>query len=157
MEMETNAKDIMHSPVICADTRMTVSDLIRLLKEHGISGVPVLDDNGHLAGVVSGSDVITKCGVFCETIVPDREFSWRPPFPEAVFAKGFHLEDYTDLWVKEIMSRELVTAPPDTTLEDLADLMLTRQVHRIIIVEEGDPIGIVSSLDLVPFLEERCH
>ncbi|MFC2171449.1 CBS domain-containing protein [Acidobacteriota bacterium] len=153
--MSLNAKDIMRSPVVCADTKMSVSDLIKLLREYGISGAPVLDDKGRLTGVVSGSDVVSKCGIFCDKVIPDHDFKRLPPFPEVTFSKGFHVEEYADSWVTEIMSSDVVAASPETPLETLVDLMLTWRIHRIPIIEDDRPVGIVSSFDLLPFLEHQ--
>ena len=55
-----NVRDIMRTAVVTAHPDQTVRELTRLLSEHGISGVPVVDDGGAVLGVVSSSDVRTS-------------------------------------------------------------------------------------------------
>ena len=93
--------------------------------------------------------------LFQNKTIPDRELRKPGRFSEIAFAKGYHLEEYCDFAVDQIMSREVATAGPDASLEGLAQMMLDRGVRRILIVEEGRFVGVVSSMDLLPYVERE--
>ncbi len=59
---ETRVGDIMTRNVITARAETSVTDVVQLLERHRITGLPVVDDNDHLIGVVSESDIIGKSG-----------------------------------------------------------------------------------------------
>ena len=102
----------------------TVHDAARYLREKGVRAVGVRDKGGKLAGVVSQSDISDK--VAAED---------KPP---------------SGMRVAEIMSRNLVTASPETSLEDCRVLMDKHGIfHLIVLDEKGDYRGMISVTDLL--------
>jgi CBS domain-containing protein len=132
------AKDVMSSPVTTIGAGASVRDAARLLINTQVSALPVVDQRNVMAGIVSEVDLIRR--VVGESNDPTQLHA--------------HLGDpdsqkVLSLTVADIMTRDVVTATEETSLEDVATLMLEHQTKRIPIVRGTDVVGIVSRIDLV--------
>lgn len=140
------AADVMTPEPICADPSDTARALGRLLAEHDISGVPVVDTNGRAIGIVSRTDLLKRC------LDDGRN---RPPaflfevLREADAEPGeFADEDLPT--VEDLMMPEPACVATDTPIAEIARLMSERRIHRVIVTDRiGIPVGIVTSLDLL--------
>ncbi len=148
------AKDVMERDVITIEENETIVKAINLMKRHKISGLPVVDKHGNLVGIVTDGDILRALDV----PLSDSGIVSPPPFDiiEAVIKakmEEWDVERALEAWktgrVKDIMSKNVVYASPDTPVEELADLMLSRGINRIPIVEKGKVVGIVTRLDLL--------
>lgn len=153
--MSVYARDIMNSEVICAREDMTTQQLVQLLHKHDITGVPVLDETGALAGVVSMTDVILNDELFGEGPVLESDYYKKIEIKSDSLKEDLALEDLEDQQVRDIMSPEVIMASPDTPMEDLARIMYSHGIHRVIIVENGNVCGIVSTMDILKVVMER--
>ena len=125
------AGDIMHVPVLCVAEEQSVRDLVIFLDDHRISGAPVVGAEGRLSGVVSESDVVRFVGGG-ETVT--------------VMHSGADLEAP----VGSIMTRECVSVGEGAHLGDMLELLRTRRINRIPVVDAGmRPVGIVSRTDII--------
>lgn len=112
--------------VIRADAQ--ASDAERLLKTYRVSGLPVVSDDATV-GVISQTDL--------------------------VFARSSGMIDsnWERVLVRHLMTTPAVTVRTGTSLARAAQLMVTRHIHRLVVVDDEDaPIGVVSSLDLLRVL-----
>lgn len=148
------ARDIMHSELIAAHPDQTLVELRHLLIEEHISGAPVVSD-GRLVGIISRSDLVRvrELGEALDGAVSEAE-SWQDD--QADGFKHSRPEDFSgfrkrveQLRVRDAMRAQVVTCPPDKPVDELAADMVRHHVHRIIVVENDRPVGIVSSLDIV--------
>lgn len=121
--------DVMQTNLRTIRGTETIGDAISLLAESHVSGVPVLDDHGRLAGVLSSSDIL---GVLAEHQDPETR--------EKVFEETL---------VQEIMTPRPQTITPDALVKDAAQRMLYLEVHRLFVEQEGRLLGVVSTSDLV--------
>ncbi|HUG47430.1 MAG TPA: CBS domain-containing protein [Candidatus Limnocylindria bacterium] len=110
-----------------------VESAVRLLEEHEVSGLPVVDEDGLLVGVISQSDVVRA------RAVPHLWSRWH------------------GLRVRHLMHAPVLTADGSMTIEEAAQLMESAHVHRLVVVGEDQlrPVGIVSTSDLVRALAHR--
>lgn len=148
------ARDIMHRDLIKAHPDQSLAELRHLLIESHISGAPVVDDTGRLAGIVSRSDLV-RVEELVESLdeqvsgledwLDNQADGFRHSAPQEFH--GF-VKRLKDLRVKDVMRGQVLTCAPDAPAPQLADEMVRHHVHRIIVVEDGRPIGIVSSLDM---------
>ena len=117
--------------VVWPDT--SVAEVAETLDRAGISGVPVVDWSGYLVGVVSQSDLLR---------VRATEELWA---------------DWSRLSAHHIMSRPVLTVTVGTTIEEAVQLMQSRHVHRLVVVDEDGetPCGVLSATDLVHAMAER--
>ena len=143
------AKDLMTSRVICAREEMPVQELARLLQEHKITGVPVLDGSGVLVGVVSMTDILLNDGALEGEPVMDSDYYKHVEAGHEAWWDNFAPEDAPDLPVRDIMSPEAITAQQDTPIADLAGVMYANRIHRVIIVDGDRLVGIVSTMDIL--------
>jgi CBS domain-containing protein len=111
----------------------SLDDAVRLLEENEISGLPVVDGDGLLVGVLSQTDIVRARAVA-------------------------HLwSRWPGLRVRHLMHSPALTADPGMTLEEAAQLMERAHVHRLIVVDEDQfkPVGVISTTDLVRALARR--
>jgi CBS domain-containing protein len=132
------AKDVMSSPVTTIGAGATVRDAARLLINTQVSALPVVDQRNVMAGIVSEVDLIRR--VVGESNDPTQLHAHLGD-PDS--------QEVLSLTVADIMTRDVVTATEETSLEDVATLMLEHQTKRIPIVRGADVVGIVSRIDLV--------
>jgi CBS domain-containing protein len=125
-------RDIMTREVATLErneTLRTADDVMRLGR---IRHVPVVDEDGSLAGIVTQRDL------FHGGLVKALGFG--------LHARGRALES---LVVKEAMTTDVVTTTPDTPLEEAATVMLTKKIGCLVVVENGKIVGIVTEADFV--------
>jgi CBS domain-containing protein len=138
------ARDVMVSPAITVKQSCTVREVAKAFIEHGISGVPVVDDQGKLVGIVSEGDLMHRSEAGTE-----RKRSW---WLRAFTADDTLAADYVKAHacrVADIMTRHVITAAPETPLRDIAALLEKNSVKRVPIMENGHLVGIISRANLV--------
>lgn len=145
MKNRVTASEIMTSPVRTVRPADPLRKVIALLCRHRISGVPVVDRKGHLVGLISERDIL-------EAMYPDR-LELRQRRLRLRLRAG--VREIGSLPAREIMVRDVITAPPDADLLRLASLMAVRQIRRIPIVDGGRLLGIVSQGDVYRAIFER--
>jgi CBS domain-containing protein len=127
------AKEIMIRDVVFANENDTIRKFIRELNDNHITGAPVLNDAGDLAGIVSVKDIINAL---------DNLLRVKLSAEEIKETRGrFN-------WVKGIMTKDVITVGPDTEVKDVFKLMVDKHIHRVPVVDkEGKVIGIISTSD----------
>jgi CBS domain-containing protein len=137
----------MTREVISISPEASVEDLARLLDKHRISGVPVLEKNGGLAGVVTQSDLVQRSRDL--ELPPALNILDLHLFLETPSHFQKRLEKLLGDRVRDVMTPNPVTIAPDTPVKDIALLMDTKKVHTLPVVEQGKLLGIVGKLDLI--------
>ncbi len=138
------ARDVMTSPVVTVRPTATVKDTAKLFLKHGISAAPVVDDDGKLVGIVSEGDFLHRAEIGTE-----RKRSWWLVL--LAQEKGL-AADYIKAHAKrisDVMTWRVVTASPETPLDEIAALMEQSGIKRIPLVRDGRLVGIVSRANLV--------
>ncbi len=133
---------IMRRTVVTVRPDTPLRDVARVLVEHGISGVPVVDAEGAILGVVSEADFVLR-----ERGVPrahGRRFRFLADDTDR--ATAVKVEATT---AGEAMTSPALTIEPAATLPDAARLMTERQVNRLPVVHDGGLVGIVTRADIV--------
>lgn len=121
----------MSSPAIVAQEMMVVPEVRRCLRERRIRRLPVVDGAGCLVGIVTEGD-INRVSASQVTDVRDYNIYHR----------------VSDLPVRDIMTRELVTVTPDTPIIEVAQLLLEYRIGGIPVVDEGQVVGMITESDL---------
>jgi CBS domain-containing protein len=141
------ARDVMVSPVITVKPRSSVKELVTTLMDHRISAVPVLDDDDRLVGIVCEGDLHRVDAGF-----ERPQSSWQPWWLRTLMDDETFTTGYVKVhggYVSDIMSREVITAGPDTPLHEILTLLWRNEIKRVPIVENGRVIGIVSRANLI--------
>ena len=113
MAFKRTVRDIMSETVVITTEDMIVTDVIRLLLRWHVSGLPVVDDDGRLLGIVTEHDIMNLA------------FS------------GYA----ADTRVREIMLTNVVTHSPDTLVEDAINFFASSQIRRTPVVEDQKVVG----------------
>ena len=137
-------KDIMTSPVVSIEPDTGIVQAVRIMLQRHISGLPVVDKDGRLVGVVTEGDLLRRAETGTE-----RK---RPRWLEFLLGPGRLAEEYTRAHgrkVSEIMTADPVTATEDTPLEEIVKLMEKRRIKRVPIMRGETVVGIVSRANLL--------
>lgn len=147
---ELCAEDIMHEDVITVQASDPLAEAERTLVDAQVGGAPVLDHQGNPIGVVSVRDLI-------------RHRTEDAELPEDASSQVF--DDYIDetedvslerggsgACVADVMATTLVSVGRTTSLVDVAKRMVEAKVHRVLVVEHGRLVGIVSTIDMLTAL-----
>lgn len=133
-------RDVMTSDVVSVQAGTSLKDAARLLIEHGISGVPVVDGERHALGVLSTADLLPK------EVAPVRYGRRRE---RAAFRQADQQSKLEATVVGEAMTSPALTIEASRPVSSAAALMLEYEVARLAVVQEGQLVGIVTRTDLV--------
>jgi len=141
------ARDIMTKEVSTIGPQATVAELAQMLEAKRINGVPVVDPEGRLVGVVTQNDLIEQArGLELPpviTLLDAHLFLERPSH----FLK--RLEKIMGSTVGEVMTPNPTTIFPETPVSDIASLMARKKVHTLPVVEEGKLLGVIGKIDVI--------
>ncbi|MCS7051906.1 MAG: CBS domain-containing protein [Thermomicrobium sp.] len=155
MAQELRVAALMTRDVVAVGPDTSIGEIARLLWEHAISGVPVIDGQRRVIGIVTEFDLIAREASFNAPLYV--------PFLDAFFklpgtGDETQLRKILATRAADIMSSPALTIEPQATIEDLATLMYRKRVNPVPVVDdEGKLLGIVSRSDLIWLmtLEER--
>jgi CBS domain-containing protein len=143
-EAAMKAEDVMTRDVISIDPDATVLQAARLMLQHHISGLPVIDKDGNLVGVLSEGDFLRRR----ETKTERRRSRWL----EFLMGPGRIAAEYSHSHgskVSEVMTTAVQTVDEVTPLEDIVELMEHRRIKRVPVVCGGQVVGIVTRSNLM--------
>jgi CBS domain-containing protein len=149
------ARDVMTSEVITVPPDEPIRDVAKLLLEHQISAVPVVNSDGVPIGMVSEGDLIGRD----ETQRLARNDWWLAVMTgEQLLDGSFQARvGATDRTAREVMSAPLVTVTEMTGVSEIARLLAIHHVKRVPVVREGCIVGIVSRADLLRVIAADRH
>jgi len=152
------AKDIMNPRVVTVTNRMDVREAAKIFVEEGITGAPVVDDMGHLVGVISQTDLV-KYDLATERELTVEAPYYRRPFDEAINpSRGFQIEALSADTVRDVMTPFLLTVEEETPIREVAARMAKFGIHRLIVVDEDQELrGILTSADVLRWVAECCE
>lgn len=177
--------EIMTRDVVTVTPETTLRDTVELFAARHISGAPVVSGR-QIVGVVSAADIISFAASMPATEVETTDPSgWNEPSPEEFpesenVAPGSYFTDLFDVGeadvlerigtapglrkslldertVDEVMTRDPIALSPNDSVLEAADIMQTKSIHRVLVVDDGKLVGIVSTLDLARAIAEHKH
>lgn len=156
------AADLMSPDVLTVPEDMTVRDLAGFLLEHEITGAPVVDGEGRLVGVVSVVDIADLAAG------EEEDDGGEEGARDSFFATGFDARspeglaeigpvegEEGEMRVGEIMNPEVYSVSEDATVSRVASTLLNNHIHRLLVIEEGRVLGIITTSDLLGLLVEE--
>ncbi len=150
--LTTTADQIMCQKVITVKTDWSVDRLSRFLIDKSISGAPVLDDSGHLVGVVSFADVVRQAGSGLVDMKSRDDDFYNSMLNVALSPedqRAFHESVDQSVLVNDIMTPMVFEVATDTPLINVAQAMVKGRIHRVMVTEGNQLKGIISALDLL--------
>lgn len=147
------AKDIMTTDVVTVKPESDTVEAVRIMLDKHFNGLPVVDDAGQLQGIICQSDLVTK------------QKQIRLPSFFTVLDSMIPLSDPTSLerelekmassTVDGVMTRKVVTVTPDTSIDQVASLMVDKKLHTIPVVDGGALVGVIGKADVLRTLMDR--
>ena len=139
-----NAADVMVTNVITVGPDTRVQDVAHIFLTNRISAVPVVDSDGKIQGIVSEGDLMRR--VEAGT---GRHHSWWLALLTGRDALAAEYVKEHSRTISDVMSRDVITAAPETPLRDIANILEKKGIKRVPIVKDGRIVGIVSRANLL--------
>jgi len=147
------AHDIMTREVITINPEADITEAVKILLDKGINGLPVVDGEGRLVGILCQSDLvrmqkslpIPSLFTLLDGFVPLSSSALLEAEVKRIAASK----------VSDAMSTKVVTVPPDMTIDEIAALMVDKKFHTLPVTDHGKLLGIVGKKDVIKTLIPR--
>jgi len=139
------AIDVMATAVVVARPDMTVRDVAGMLADYRISGMPVVDAQGNLVGVITEGDLLRRAEIGTEG---KRRAWWLDLIASTRGLASEYVKEHSRL-VSEVMTTNVVTVAEETPLAEIAELMERHRIKRIPVMRDGRMTGLVSRANLI--------
>jgi CBS domain-containing protein len=143
-----NARDVMTPAVVSVGPDAPTCDIAKILRDNGISAVPVVDAAGRPSGMVSEGDLIGRDEAGRDarrdwwlTLLAEGETTLNADYIASLRAP--------QLRARDVMASPLVTVDEDAQISEIARLLTTHRIKRVPVLHDGRIVGIVSRCDLV--------
>ncbi len=145
----TKARDVMTREVVCVKRETPLEEVAEKMEEKGISGVPVIEEDGKVAGVISEKDLLSLMSVknikTCMSLVA-RCLKGKGCLTVSVRAEN----------AGDIMSSPALTVNEDTPVVEIANVFTEKNINRVPVIDKnGYLIGIVSRADIVRYVNRN--
>jgi CBS domain-containing protein len=131
--MSASIAELMKRDVVTISPDATVRELVRVLRDEGIGGMPVVDRNGTVVGMVSSTDVL-----------------WLAVAADDAGARAFlSADDLAHRRVRDIMTPDVFGVAPDASASDLRRFFARTGVQRALVLDDGKIVGIVVLSDVL--------
>jgi len=146
-----NVKDIMTKNVISVNVENTVEKCAKLLMENSFSGLPVIDENDKLVGIITEGDLIKRASeiklpavleLLGGLIYLDNPNKYMEEVKRVMSEK-----------VEDMMINKVFTVEPGDTIEHAATMIIEKKIKRLPVVDmQGKMVGIISRRDIMHYL-----
>jgi len=146
-------QEIMSSPAITVTPETTIQEVARIMGEHHISGVPVIDADGRLLGTVTEVNLIARNAplkqprylAVLSAVIPvglDDYYEYKQQLRQALATNA-----------RQLMNSDVRTVEPSTTVEEALEIMLHPEHTMLPVLENDRLVGVVTRTDLVRLIE----
>jgi CBS domain-containing protein len=141
------ARDIMTTEVISVHPGTEIVEAAKLLLEHHFNGLPVVDEEGRLKGMISQDDLISQQRkiplpsyfILLDSLIPLKS----PKNIEKAIRK------ISAVTVGDAMTPDPITVTPESSLEDIATIMVKHNIHTLPVLDQGKLVGIIGKEDIL--------
>ena len=147
------AKNIMTKNVITVSPETGITKVAKLLLDHSINGIPVVDREDRLVGIICQSDLIVQQKKFPLPSVFTILDGTIPLVSPRHFEK--EIEKMAASTVDQAMTRNPITLSPESSIEEIATLMTDKKIHTLPVLDQGKLVGIVGKEDILASLLAR--
>lgn len=133
-----SVRDIMSPIVFCLEDTSFLPEAAQSLRKHAITGAPVVTSEGEYVGVLSQTDINAQ---LAKTVDKSESF-------EQLMEGGLP-EDLHSIQVRDIMTPEIFKISVDASLEELGQALLIAGVHRFLVADGEETVGLVTTTDLI--------
>lgn len=142
-----NASDIMTTDVITVKKDTSLKDLAKLLYENHINGVPVVDDDGLLIGIICESDLIRKDKkLHIPTVVAIFDWVLYLESPKKIEKE---IQRINATKVEDLYTKKVVTVDEKTPIDEIATIMEQKKIYTIPVMDGDRLVGVIGKADLL--------
>jgi CBS domain-containing protein len=141
------AADVMTTDVISVTPETPVQDIARLLHTRRISGVPVVNPDNSVVGIVSEGDLIGHADLVGE----QRRSWWLSLFNDAATLARHYAKNH-GRFARDVMTQPVITVAPTATLAEIAKTLEDHRIKRVPVIRDGKLAGLVTRGNLVQTL-----
>ena len=139
--------DIMIKDVVSVKGNTTVREMARIFDTMRFGTLPIVDEDGNLTGIVSASDLVEQDRpLHIPTVI--SLFDWVIPL-QGESSLQRDLDKITAQTASELATSEVVTITPSDTVRNAAEIMSSKKLHAIPVVEGKKLVGMVSRIDII--------
>jgi CBS domain-containing protein len=142
------AADIMQRDLVTAQIDDPLSTLERIFADERVSGVPVLDGDERLVGILSMADLVRRYAENQDLPDDDAYPRYGDDLDDTELV-AFDREQQDEPCAGDLMSTDVAAVTPDTPLRSVARVLVERRIHRVLVVGKAGVVGLVSTLDLL--------
>jgi predicted transcriptional regulator len=158
MNQARRVKDVMNPDIMTVSDDMTTDELVRYLAEREISGAPVVDSQGHLIGVVSMTDIGRHLAEPSDFASSGRSEFYRDTADEVTLEElGQRYVGERTATVRDVMTPVIHQVSVTASVAEAARIMIENHIHRLVVTQGKEPVGIISSIDLLRVVAEQSY
>jgi CBS domain-containing protein len=162
------ARDVMRTDVVTLTADASIREAVETLQDDHLGGVPVVDAALRVVGVLSLTDIARIEHLQGDRVSETRgERQLSNPIGEALEEESVDDEEFTgrEDYSPELLGREtvgqwmtqgVISVAPDATLKQVCSVMAKESVHRVVVLERGRLLGVISARDIVRHLAEQA-
>lgn len=139
--------DIMTSDVVSIKGTTTVREMAGIFDSKRLGTLPIVDDSGNLTGIVTASDLVEQDRpLHIPTVI--SLFDWVIPLGgESTLQRD--LDKITAQTASELATTEFVTVAPSDSVSSVAEIMSSKKLHALPVVDGKKLVGMVSRIDII--------
>jgi CBS domain-containing protein len=153
------AADIMHRDVVTVAPDDALRDALALMTENHVTGLPVMDDSSRCVGLITSSDILNYAQERAEDSAESGTAQFFDPETQkwqSAPLSAFGLEEFGEVPVSEVMTRQLIWVGRQAPLKEVARRMIDARIHRVLVMDENYRLyGIISAFDFLHVVAEE--
>lgn len=147
-------RELMSSPAITVSPTTLIREVARIMRERVISGVPVVEDDGTLLGVITELEMIARNAPVHEPRYIAVLSAYIPVNLEEHRKYKEQLRQAMAITAVDLMNTDVVTIRPDEVVDEALEAMLNPEVTMLPVIEKGRVIGVMTRTDLLRLIEK---
>jgi len=145
-------RDVMETDPVTVSPDDDIESVVRLLREHGLPGVPVVNEGGRCVGIVTENDLVLRDSGADLHLPHHIDLLGGVIYLEPIKHFEERLRKAFASQAADMMTADPVTVDPDVSVQEAAGLIARRRHNRLPVVEHGRLVGVVTRLDLLEAL-----
>lgn len=149
---------IMTKDVITAEPKDTIKDVIKKLSDNGISGLPVINKDNEVVGMVSETDILQALKTESRTLslVFPSSHALGMTFEETKNHRALKeaMKEVQNIKIEKIMKTDVISVNPENTIAEVSSIMTKHNINRVPVVKKDKLIGIVTRGDIIKGLSK---
>ena len=156
--IDMTVKEIMTTDVKTVPEHWNLSQLAEFFVAENVSGAPVKSDTGEVVGVVSMTDIVRHENLpVTETPSHDVHEYYMAALGRQYAVeeiRGFHIDSDTEVTVRDLMTPMVFQVEQDASVQQVADMMIRGNIHRVLVTSGKQIVGIVAALDMLKVIRD---